>query len=412
MLVFNSASHDARVQREAASLMNAGNQVVVIGIRSAGNKQTECVDGCHIIRVPLPRIASWLKSRSGVLAKVETRPNISLCTIFSKMYADLLNIVHVLWMNMAMAKEAIRQRAEIYHAHDLDTLLAGYIAKRWTGRKLVYDFHELFTEQFRNGAKTYLWRSFYSLLERFLVKQTDLRLTVSDSLGIWMIQRRGAKEIITVRNVPSYESNHRIRTSRTEGPLILYHGKFLRDRGIEQLIESAKYLRLGRILLRGDGNFERQLRDLVKQNGVADRVFFLPPAPLMDIVRTASEADVGVIPYIPLCLNNQFCLPNKLFEYMMAGLAVAASDLPELRRIIYTHHNGRLFRPGDPQDMARVLNELLSDDARLEQLKQNSLRAAGSLYNWNKESEKLVKYYHRLTQGSQNPGIQQRTGLR
>ena len=82
---------------------------------------------------------------------------------------------------MALARSAVKQQADVHHAHDLDTLLAGFLAKLWTGKKRVYDFHELFTEQYKEVINTKLWCLFYSRLERLLVKRTDFW---SDSLSI------------------------------------------------------------------------------------------------------------------------------------------------------------------------------------------------------------------------------------
>jgi len=131
----------------------------------------------------------------------------------------------------------------------------------------------------------------------------------------------------------------------------------------------------------------------VKEKRVEDRVSFASPVPMTDLVRAASEAEIGVIPYIPVCLNNRFCLPNKIFEYMMAGLALAGSDLPELRRIILGYNLGGVFNPEEPQDIARALNELLADDAGLETMRRNALDASKTVFNWDIEGQKLLRLY-------------------
>lgn len=421
MLVMNPVSHDPRVRREAATLVKVGYEVVVIGVQNKESGPEEWLDGCRVVRVPLPRslrrhlfqhFLVWLKVAAPRLYTVlrdryrrvnpRTPADASPASLplpeRSTLRADLRNIIHVLRLNLKMAREALRQRADVYHAHDLDTLIAGYVAKRWTGKKVVYDFHELYTEQFKEGVKTRLWRFCYASLERFLVKRTDLRLTVCDSLAEWVTQRYGTGGIITVRNVPAYQENPpgRAAGGRRE-PVVLYHGGYSRDRGLEQLVESARYLRSGRIVFRGFGELEDRLRELVREKGVDGRVTFAPPVPMLDLVRTAAEADVGVIPYIPYCLNNRFCLPNKIFEYMMAGLAVAGSDLPELRKVIIGHNVGLVFNPEDPRDIAKVLNEMLGDATRLEGMKRNALLAARTSYNWEVEAQKLAKGYQSLT---------------
>jgi glycogen synthase len=428
MFVTNPVTNDPRVRREADTLLKAGYQVVVIGLKSQESSREEWINGCHIIRVPHPRGFGIPKPQALLLLCLKrvfprfyeslrayyrgvrpdckqgaSRDNPALQadalapspspTFFSKFRTDVLAIINMIWLNVALVSEAVKQRADIYHAHDLDTLLAGFLAKRATGKKLVYDFHELYTEQFEKGVKTGVWRLYYLGLEWFLAKRTDLRLTVCDSLGEWLSRRYGVNGVITVMNVPSSQDFLPIRVSENRSKVILYHGVYRPDRGLEGLIESARYLEGGRIVLRGYGCLEDQLRDLVKEKRVEDRVSFASPVPMTDLVRAASEAEIGVIPYIPVCLNNRFCLPNKIFEYMMAGLALAGSDLPELRRIIMGYNLGGVFNPEEPQDIARALNELLADDAALEKMRRNALDASMTVFNWDIEGQKLLRLY-------------------
>ncbi|MGH7233512.1 MAG: glycosyltransferase family 4 protein [Nitrospiraceae bacterium] len=397
MLVTNSVTHDPRVRKEAALLTKKGYEVTIIGARDENSPYTEELDGCRIIRVLTLRhvYGRFVPPRKSNHPMVEGQSSISFLT---KLRADVLNIVSVIWLNMMLATSAASQKADIYHAHDLDTLLSGFLAKSWMRAKLIYDFHELFTEQFRDGIKTKLWKTFYCLLERFLVKRADLRVTVCRSLGEWATKHYGINGVLTIRNVPPLQTWVSVHCDRNRDRIILYHGGYYRDRGLEQLVESARFLKSGHIVFRGYGNLEDHLRGLVKQLGVKDRVRFSPPVPMGDLVRAASEADIGVIPYIPFCLNNRFCLPNKLFEYMMAGLAVVGSDLPELRNIIVGQKIGAVFNPQDPRDIARVFNEVLLDHDRLETMRQNARQAARDRYNWELEGETLLRAYESLAE--------------
>jgi glycosyltransferase involved in cell wall biosynthesis len=118
---------------------------------------------------------------------------------------------------------------------------------------------------------------------------------------------------------------------------------------------------------------------------------------VVDLVKAASTADIGVIPYIPTCQNLFFCLPNKMFEYMMAGLAIVSTDLPEVRKIVLDHDLGVIFHhPEDPRSIAQAINELLKDETRLKEMKRNALQAAKAFYNWESESLKLLKAYESL----------------
>lgn len=417
MLLTNPVTDDPRVRREAETLSKAGYELVVVAVRIEGTKAEEELEGYRVIRLPHPKLLAKLLWRRLITRTVSSgfSPNESHgndvrrrldaiqqseqqppATWLGKCWADVLNVVNVIWINGAMAVVAARQGAAIYHAHDLDTLLAGWVAASWTGGRLVYDFHELFTEQHQQGVKTGLWRTFYSCLERVLISRAHLKLTVCDSLGEWVSHRYGVTGVVTVKNVPRLPSRNISPRLGTAPPIILYHGAYVRNRGLEEFIACVPYLREGRIVLRGTGPLESKLRMLVHELRVQDRVTFAPPVPMVELVRTASEADLGVAPFLPVCLNTRFCLPNKLFEYMMAGLAVVATDVPEMRKIVLGHNIGLMFPSNDPKEMAAVCNELLGDKSRLLQMKKNSALAATQNYNWEQEERRLLQAYTAL----------------
>ncbi len=417
MLVTNPVTDDPRVRREAATLCKAGYDLVVVAVRNESTKPEEVIDGYRVIRLPHPKLLAKLLWRrlnartdsSGVslyeshgnqvhqpitaIQQSEQRPQ---DTWLRKCWVDILNVVNVIWINIAMAITAAQQRPDVYHAHDLDTLLAGWLASRWTGGFLVYDFHELFTEQYQQGVKTGLWHTFYSWLERLLIGRTHLKLTVCDSLGEWVSARYGVTGVVTVKNVPRLPNWNIVPRATTATPVILYHGAYVRNRGLEEFISCVPYLQEGRIVLRGRGPLESKLRMLVHEMRVQDRVLFAPPVPMVELVQAASEADLGVAPFLPLCLNTRYCLPNKLFEYMMAGLAVVATDVPEMRKIVLDHDVGLIFPSNDPKAMAAVCNELLGNKSRLLQMKKNSARVATQIYNWEHEERRLLQAYMAL----------------
>jgi glycosyltransferase involved in cell wall biosynthesis len=182
--------------------------------------------------------------------------------------------------------------------------------------------------------------------------------------------------------------------SRTAGeePVVLYQGGFAPHRGLETLVRSAHGLERGVVVLMGWGQVEEELRGLIAREGLEDRVRIVPPVPPGEIVARAAEASVGVIPYEPVGLNNTYTTPNKLFDYMAAGLPVAASRLPELTRFVEQGEMGLTFHPGDPAALAAALNAILADPERYERMRERS-REAGRRYTWERESAKLLALY-------------------
>ncbi len=421
MLVTNPVTHDPRVRREAESLTRFGYRVEIVGVHFNDEEPAEeTLNGARIVRVPHPRLLLLrikrkyprlyliLKelyrrarlNRSGDTAikqdSAERSPFQNGSGKLARLQHDCRTIANLIWLNAALFRRARKVQADIFHAHDLDTLLAAYLVARLTGKKLIYDFHELYTEQFQEGVKSKLWRRFYSGLERILARRADLGMTVCDSIGQHFGREYGLQGVVTVKNVPVYQDYCHSSPERGRERVILYHGLYFRNRGLDQLIESVQYFKRGRLILRGFGDWEEELRALVNAKGLHRKVEFAPPVPMVELVKAAGEADVGVAPFIPVCLNTRFCLPNKLFEYMMAGLAIVGSDLPEMRKVILGHHVGAVFDPHDPREIARVINEVLDDEARLEQMKDNARHAAKTIYNWEIEEGTLLKAYDRL----------------
>lgn len=309
---------------------------------------------------------------------------------------DLDALGAILLLNVRFARLAVAERADVYHAHDLDTLLAGALASRLTGARLVYDFHELYTHQHPEGVKSALWRGYYDLLERRLIGEADALITVNDSLARWNARAYGAPRALTLLNVPALQAPPPPTLRPGEPRTVLYHGGYSPHRGLETLVESARHLRGARLVMRGVGAFERDLRALVARLGVGDRVTFAPPVGMTELVRSAQDADVGVVPYLPVCLNNYYSLPNKLFEYLMAGLAVVATDAPELRRVIDAHEVGAVYDPRDPRSLASAINGLVADDDRLQAARRAAVRAATTTFNWEAEQVKLLGLYDDL----------------
>jgi glycosyltransferase involved in cell wall biosynthesis len=123
------------------------------------------------------------------------------------------------------------------------------------------------------------------------------------------------------------------------------------------------------------------------------------PVPMADLVATASEADVGVVPYTAYSPGYYYASPNKLFEYMFAGLAIAVSNLPVLEKIVRDHDLGVVFDPSDPKHIAEQLNALMGNPARLRACRENATRVARNRYNWDHEGGKLVDLYKTLAGG-------------
>lgn len=307
MFVMNSVTSDPRVTREAETLAKSGYDVVVIGFSEDDRKDFSYHGYKIILLKKSPSLLSIINFRklilkpkdkvqySGQANKEIVSSFIDRGTFISRMINTFGWIVYNVRSNISMALAGIKVKASIYHSHDLDTLLAGYLCSRFNRAKIVYDFHEAYTKQESPGTKTKLWGFFYTQLERLFINKMDVKITVCNSLRDWAIKTYGTNNIEVIMNVSKY-TNSPSAEKRTSEKIVLYHGGFYKDRGIEQLIESVKYVNSAKLILRGWGSTETILRSIVKKEMLEDKVEFVPPVKMEDLVKYASEADIGVIP--------------------------------------------------------------------------------------------------------------------
>ncbi len=171
---------------------------------------------------------------------------------------------------------------------------------------------------------------------------------------------------------------------------MLYHGHIKAERALDRLVQSVEHWHPKfRLVIRGMGR--RALWSTYapwqERSPASDRIRLEPAVPMTELVRFASEADVGIHPLPPLSDEEPYTLPNKLFEYMMAGLALCVSDLPDMADVVRSHRAGVTIAELSPLGIARAVNSL--DQQTIDYYRGNALAAAQEL-NWDRESTRLV----------------------
>jgi len=435
MFNLNETRRDPRVRRVARSLTSKGFKVIVFGMRIQGMPHRESFEGYEIVRVDIPssrdkkdmeafgRVCpeaaeAIRRSNPQVLDYDCSKHRLFLSRVRRKLEKSLdflspagesgrrsypleliiLDIRYIMLLNLAMYQAACEFSPSVAHCNDLDTLLCGFMMK--TNRKipLVYDSHEIYTEQPRSEVYSELWHDFYTGMESTLINEADGRMTVCDSIAGYFLARYGAGNFIAVRNLPSIEllPPPSILNRRNNPRRLLYHGAYSVNRGLEEIIAAAEGIRGAEIILRGFGPEEAALRKLVQQRGVDRKVTFSPPVPVEEIIPKASECDIGLAFFPPICKNLEYVLPNKFFEYMMSGLALASSDMVEMRKLIDAHDAGVLLDFEKPERLAGALNDLISDPDRLDRYRRNAYEAARDELHWEREEKKVFELYENI----------------
>ena len=298
---------------------------------------------------------------------------------------------------------AVAANAAIYHAHDLNNLEVAYRAARANGSKLVYDAHELFSEMANRWVR--LKRGSWRRLEARLLPRADLSITVNDLIAGELSRRYNVPPPLVLLNCPdpppTFDPDARYDLIRerlglpTERKIVLYQGWMSEGRGLENLVRSAGLLAHDAVVVfMGYGDYQATLEGMAAA-GPADRVHFILAVPQRDLLAYCASADVGVIPYQAVDLNNYYTSPNKLFDFIQAALPIVASDLPFLRKVIAEHDLGVVARLDSPRSYADAINGVLTRPDGGAALRAN-LRKAAPQYTWSAQAEKLLEAYGKL----------------
>jgi glycosyltransferase involved in cell wall biosynthesis len=450
--VMNDLSHDARVIREAGSLVAAGHTVTVMATTSSANETSgrrESRDGFDVIHVAVPRRWPlwfvWLKHpwRLGRRAVDEIRDIRRRPARLSRTLGlTALSIVSVPWMviragwdalsrallgrpaapgpldyvlrwrafhlGWARAAVVLAPAADVHHASDMDTLPAALAAASRDGGQVVYDSHEIYLESGIHARQPAWLRWLMARWERSMVARTAAVVTINRVCAEELGRRLHPRRTVVVHNCPPRwtppqppaDLIRRAAGIPAEAPIVLCHGGFRTGRGLEETaaamfepgLEAAHLVFLGY----GAGVLE----PIIAAFADGHRVHRLPPVPPDDVLAWVAGADVDVMVILPIDLNHVVSTPNKLFESIAAGVPVVSSDFAARRSIILGDPAGPLgavCAPDDPAAIAAAIRSILDlDDQARSDLRRRCLEAAHERWNWETESARLVELYELL----------------
>lgn len=283
--------------------------------------------------------------------------------------------------------------ADVWLANDWVMLpVAARLAKE-RGGIYVYDTHELAIDEYSERLRWRLIRRpFVKAIEDQFIRGAKHVSCVSHGIAVRIQELYGLQRTpLVIRNIPTYSA----ATFRPTGNdiRILYHGIIAPERGLEQAIESVPAWRRDfSLTIRGIGraSYIASIQDRIDRLGLQGRVQIAPSVPMTELVRAAMPFDIGLFALPGHSLHNMFALPNKFFEYIMAGLALCISDLPEMTNLLRAYNLGTIIARVDPDAIATAINSV--EPKTIDMYKQNSIKAALEL-NWDNESQKMMRAY-------------------
>lgn len=378
MHVLGKVVTDPRVMREAIALAEAGFLVSIVDIEDVATKALqEDVSGVHIKHIIIP---DWNTSR-----------RLQLLFFIRAVRVFILSILYML-----------QSDADIYHAHDMKALAACYIAACIRRKPLIFDAHELPPEE----SSIVFWQRLNALLKHFLswiVPRCAGVITVSLPIAKEIHQLYRGPEVTLIRNFPLYKPPMRSDRLRkhlglsSDVRIALYQGGVQPNRGLDKLVYSAPFLADNIVIVLMGKAMEAtlvELNEIIEREGVANRVKILPARSYEELLDWTASADIGlnILP-VDYSLSIKWCLPNKLFEYLMVGLPVLTSELDAVIEVVETYDVGRVLPSLAPLDVATAINGLLADSNVLEQMRKNALHAAEYEFSWEKERVHLIDLY-------------------
>lgn len=298
--------------------------------------------------------------------------------------------------NLRLFLYLLVRRRGIYFSNDLDTLAPNYLVSRLKGASLIYDSHEYFTEVPELIGRERV-RAIWLRIEKFIVPKLKTMFTVNDTLAevysdLYHIP------VHAVRNLPKKEgygySSTIVNVREKYGigasdKLIIYQGALNKDRGLEELIQACTFLPANyHLLLVGTGDVHHSLLEKSLELGL-HQVHFTGQIPFNELAAYTEAADLGVSLEKSTNLNYRFALPNKVFDYIAAGIPILVSPLTELSAILEKHDVGKLLPSHEPKDIAHTIEEMFAEEKKVVQWKENTI-AAHEEYNWENEEKKLV----------------------
>ena len=350
--VTNDLSYDQRMQRICTSLTENGYTVTLVGRKLSSSLSVQNQKFCQ------KRISCWFNKGKSFYFEFNLR--LIFYLLFRKMDAIC--------------------------AIDLDTIIPCHSISRLKKIPRIYDAHELFTEMKEVITRPRV-KKIWTRVEKKLVPKFKLGYTVSESIAD-EFHKRYQVNYQTIRNLPVLKSLDNIQPTEK---FILYQGAVNEARGFEFLIPAMQLVNC-KLVICGDGNFMSQLKNLIRDNKLENKIELKGMLPPDQIWKISQQATIGVALAEKEGLNQYLALPNKFFDYVHAGLPQVTMNYPEYIKINNQFKVAVLIDDLEPKNIAAAINNLLADDVLYRNLKNNCIKARQEL-NWQHEEKKLLNFY-------------------
>ncbi len=371
MLLTNPFRPDPRVYEEAKVLLKEGYDVTILcWNRGEDYPQREVIDGINVERISVP-------SSYGIPG-------------------DFLKGIFLFYLK-AMEKVR-REKFDIIHANDFDTLPLAIILKKLHRWKVVYDAHDHYSSMIED-VMPYPIPRFVRKLEKSLIKYTDARIAATEDLGKLIFGTLPFETIMNAKNLKDYDiENSKIQEFRKkinpeEKFLIVYIGILKLWTPLPHIIKAVKNMPEVLLLVGGKGPHKAQILDMIKG---ASNISYLGWVHKREVPLYTLSSDLIVLPSNPNKEYTRVAVANKLMEALAAGKPIIAGENTAGGRIVKECKCGLICRFGDIECLREKIKYVRENEKERNIFGKNARRCAEKKYNWEVMSRRLLNLYSNL----------------
>lgn len=284
------------------------------------------------------------------------------------------------------------KKTDIIWANDLDTVLPCFLVSKLRRDTFIVDSHELFTEV-PELIKAPIKRSIWLFIEKHLAVKARVFITVNQSLADIFHKKYGIKPKV-VRNVPKRvelapaHTKNRLNIPDGDLVVVIQGSGINKGRGLDETIEAISGLSDVSLLVIGGGNAIDEAKQKTKALGIESKIHFIARIPYQEMMQYTQMAAIGLAFDADPCLNFYYALPNKIFDYFQAGIAVISGPQPEISGLVSTYECGYLMKQISPESIRWAIAFYQKHPVLLATHQRNSKKAS-EIEHWGLEKKAL-----------------------
>lgn len=290
--------------------------------------------------------------------------------------------------------KALEVDAEIYHLHDPELIPLGLLLRR-RGKIVIFDSHEdyaneILSKQYIPILAIKLVSKAYQVFEKYAAKRFSAVIAATPKIKE-VFELHNAKHIIVINNYPLLCELLYSESYGSKEIDAVFTGSISSVRGVYELVSSLEYSETRSLSIAGTFS-DLSIKNNIESLPTWSRVKFHGQVKRGEVIELLAKSRVGVVTYLP-APNHIDSQPNKLFEYMGAGIPVVASDFPHWRKLVEENKCGLCVNPSDPKAINDAIDHFVKNPSIAAEIGSNGQQAVINKYNWNTEKEKLTNLY-------------------